>query len=142
MKSSTEPPYFEVSVPKLVGPRDFPEGPAPPEILGECFAPFTSRYRGERQRNLPKEKSGGAAREIETRGFALLSNVFKPSEIAALAAEINQVFDEQSRANRAGSGRTPDDDECFRYAMLNHSALSQKATANPKILAAQWCERH
>ena len=77
-----------------------------------------------------------AAREIETRGFALLSNVFEPSEIAALAAEINQVFDEQSRANRAGSGRTPDDDECFRYAMLNHSALSQQATANPKILAA------
>ncbi|MBC8273095.1 MAG: phytanoyl-CoA dioxygenase family protein [Gammaproteobacteria bacterium] len=77
-----------------------------------------------------------AAREIETRGFAMLSNVFERSEIEALAAEINQVFNEHPRANRAGSGRKPDDDECFRYAMLNHSALSQQATANPKILAA------
>ena len=82
------------------------------------------------------DDSHGAANELETRGFTLLEQVVEPAAVKALAAEINQVFKDQPRANRAGENRSADDDECFRYAMLNHSALSQQAAANPKILEA------
>ncbi len=80
------------------------------------------------------DDSNLGAYELETRGHTLLRDVFEPSAIEALAKEIDQVFDAQPRSNRAGSNRTEEDDECFRYEMLNHSALSQQAAAHPRIL--------
>lgn len=75
------------------------------------------------------------SQELEKNGHILLKRVFSSTEMTTLAKEINHVFKAQPRSNRAGETRTENDDECFRYEMLNHSPLSQLAIANGKILA-------
>jgi len=71
-----------------------------------------------------------ASTELERDGCAVLRGVLDAIEIAELTAEIQGVFD----AIEPERGR-PDNAE-FRYEMLNRSAASQRAIANPAILAA------
>jgi ectoine hydroxylase-related dioxygenase (phytanoyl-CoA dioxygenase family) len=73
--------------------------------------------------------------ELESNGFVVLRNVFSPDEVSALAEEINGVFEDYERDNRAGKFRPADEDDMFRYEMLNRSRLSQDAVANEKILS-------
>jgi len=87
--------------------------------------------------NLVYRSSGecnAAARELEGNGYTVLQGAFDENEVKALAEEISQVFEDQPRSNRAGAARSEEDDECFRYELLNHSALSQLAIANAQIL--------
>jgi ectoine hydroxylase-related dioxygenase (phytanoyl-CoA dioxygenase family) len=77
---------------------------------------------------------GHATRELQREGFTLVHQVFTATETAALAAEINDVFDGSEPDVR--STRVADNHfEPFRYEMLNRSALSQAAVAHPTILS-------
>src|ERR1700753_2741683 len=77
-----------------------------------------------------KEPAPAATEQLERDGYALIRNVLTPDEVAALGAEITAVF-EASAIDRARDAK----DE-FRYAMLNRSALAQKAIASRAILDA------
>jgi Phytanoyl-CoA dioxygenase (PhyH) len=68
--------------------------------------------------------------QLERDGYAVLRAVFTADEVAALAAEVEAVFDE-----RAADPRPRPDREEFRYEMLNRSSLAQRAIAHPTILA-------
>jgi ectoine hydroxylase-related dioxygenase (phytanoyl-CoA dioxygenase family) len=72
---------------------------------------------------------------LEREGYVVLRAVFSAREVAALTRDIRRVFREYPRDRRAGGGRAPMDDECFRYEMLNRSAACQRAIAHPAILA-------
>lgn len=72
--------------------------------------------------------------ELEANGCVILRNVLGGNEVAALAEDINRIFDALPPDGRA-KGRRPDvDDEMFRYEMFNRSALCQEAIAHPRIL--------
>ena len=74
-----------------------------------------------------------AAQQIEELGFAVLAHVFEAQEVVALRKDIERVFDELPRDGRA-VGRSAEDDEMFRYEMLNRSGLAQRAIGHPRIL--------
>ncbi len=77
--------------------------------------------------------------ELEQLGYTLLQGVLKDQEVQALRNDINKVFDEYQRDNRAADKRAADDDEMFRYEMLNRSAIAQETLSNPHILAVIEC---
>jgi ectoine hydroxylase-related dioxygenase (phytanoyl-CoA dioxygenase family) len=66
--------------------------------------------------------------QLEREGHAVIRGVLTPDEVAALAAEMTEVF-ETSGPDRAHDVRNE-----FRHGMLNRSALSQKAIAKRAIL--------
>jgi ectoine hydroxylase-related dioxygenase (phytanoyl-CoA dioxygenase family) len=72
-----------------------------------------------------------AAVALERDGYVVLPEVFSPSEVAALAAEIEAVFDDVPVDPRPREDRAE-----FRYEMLNRSALAQAAVGHAAILAA------
>lgn len=75
-----------------------------------------------------------AAHELQQEGFTLLSQLFSPSEVGALADEIASVFDDvrpDIRSTRVADGHF----EPFRYEMLNRSALAHQAISHPAILS-------
>ena len=76
-----------------------------------------------------------ASVELEQQGFTALKGVFDPAAVAALRAEIEQVYLDYPRDNRAAAVRNIEEDEDFRYQMFNRSALVQQAIAHPTILA-------
>jgi hypothetical protein len=69
-----------------------------------------------------------ATTQLERDGYAVIDGVFTPGEVAELAAEIDEMFDdlepERHRSDR---------DE-FRYQALNHGARCQEAIGHPGIL--------
>ena len=73
-----------------------------------------------------------AAQQLEGEGYTLVRQAFSASEVEALAAEINAVFDTDAPDQR--SERPIGGNDMFRYAMLNRSPLSQKAVAHRAIL--------
>ena len=77
--------------------------------------------------------------ELEQLGYTLLQGVLEGEEVQALRDDINKVFDEYQRDNRAADKRAAGDDEMFRYEMLNRSAIAQKTLSNPHILAVIEC---
>jgi ectoine hydroxylase-related dioxygenase (phytanoyl-CoA dioxygenase family) len=77
-----------------------------------------------------KGKASPAAEQLERDGYAHLPGILSADEVAALRAEIAGVF-ESSEPDRERDVRNE-----FRYAMLNRSALSQKAIASRAILDA------
>jgi ectoine hydroxylase-related dioxygenase (phytanoyl-CoA dioxygenase family) len=74
-----------------------------------------------------------ATRELHDLGYAIAKNVFEPEALAALAAEIKEVFGELPPDIRRPELPAESYDS-FRYEMINRSALSQKAIASPGIL--------
>ncbi|MEE4301505.1 MAG: phytanoyl-CoA dioxygenase family protein [Pseudomonadales bacterium] len=75
-----------------------------------------------------------ASRSLEARGYALLEAVFAADAVAALAAEIEAVYERVPRDDRTDGRRDPGEDDDFRYEMFNRSALAQQAIAHPRIL--------
>lgn len=69
-----------------------------------------------------------ASTQLEQEGYAHIKGVLTPEEIAALAAEMTDVFD-TTEADRGHDVRSE-----FRHGMFNRSPLSQKAIANRAIL--------
>jgi hypothetical protein len=72
---------------------------------------------------------------LEREGYVVVRGVFTPRQVSALKRDINRVFREFPPDQRAEGRRSPVDDECYRYEMLNRSAASQRAIADPTILA-------
>ena len=75
-----------------------------------------------------------ASEQLQRDGWALLSQVFLPGDVAELATAISAVFDSSTPDMRVGT-RSADHYAPFRYAMLNRSAESQRAIADPAILS-------
>jgi ectoine hydroxylase-related dioxygenase (phytanoyl-CoA dioxygenase family) len=73
------------------------------------------------------------ARHLERFGYCIAPSVFTDQEVAELANEINEVFEQTPRDQRAGEKRSAEEDESYRYEMLNRSALSQSAINHPEI---------
>ncbi|MHB8527893.1 MAG: phytanoyl-CoA dioxygenase family protein [Caulobacteraceae bacterium] len=69
-----------------------------------------------------------ASHRLEREGFAVVEGVLAPPAVAALAAEIEAVF-ETSGPDRPNDARNE-----FRHGMLNRSPLSQAALASRAIL--------
>ncbi len=79
---------------------------------------------------LRRDPAPDTAAQLEREGWAVVENVLAPDEVAALAAEITEVFQTST------PDRETDQRDEFRHAMLNRSPLSQRAIAAPAILEA------
>jgi ectoine hydroxylase-related dioxygenase (phytanoyl-CoA dioxygenase family) len=66
--------------------------------------------------------------QLEREGYTHIKGVLDPDEIAALAAEMTEVFE------TSGPDRVHDVRDEFRHGMFNRSPLSQKAIASRAIL--------
>jgi ectoine hydroxylase-related dioxygenase (phytanoyl-CoA dioxygenase family) len=79
---------------------------------------------------LPRKvgKVSQACRTLESDGFAVLRGVFSKTDVAELYSDVERVF------NDAPPQRSVEANNMFRYAMLNRSAVCQRAVANPTIL--------
>jgi ectoine hydroxylase-related dioxygenase (phytanoyl-CoA dioxygenase family) len=86
---------------------------------------LTRRYGTLRPRQEPAPE---ASAQLEREGYAVLRGVMDADSVAALKAEVAEVFD-TTDADRPHDVRAE-----FRHGMLNRSALSQRAIANPAIL--------
>ena len=76
-----------------------------------------------------------ASRELEQEGFTVLRGVLDPDEVAALSAEINALYAALPPDGRHAQ-RPVEEDNDFRYEMLNRSALCQAAIGHAAILEA------
>ena len=74
-----------------------------------------------------------ASEELQRDGYTVLAGVLSADEVAALAADIDRVFDELPADQRV-AGRQPGHYEPFRYEMLNRSAACQQVIGHPAIL--------
>lgn len=74
-----------------------------------------------------------AARQLQAEGWAVLESAFSDAEIAALKAELEDVYRSYPPDGRAAT-RSAEEDQDFRYEACNRSALAQRAVANPVIL--------
>ncbi len=72
--------------------------------------------------------------ELESLGYTVLRDVLNAEEVQTLHQEISQVFDQLPPDIRA-VGKSTEDDEMFRYEMLNRSAACQRMVAHPVVLA-------
>lgn len=80
-----------------------------------------------------QDPASQTTKEIEQRGFAVARGVFSPEEVAALRADIDDVFARVPPDMR--SGRTSlSNASMFRYEMVNRSAGSQDVAGDPRIL--------
>jgi ectoine hydroxylase-related dioxygenase (phytanoyl-CoA dioxygenase family) len=75
-----------------------------------------------------------ASRQLERDGYAHVRGFLRPDEVAALRAEIVDIYAQVPADARAGSP-TPERAQMFRYAMFNRGPLCQKVTGHPGILA-------
>lgn len=74
-----------------------------------------------------------ASLALQEHGYVLLPGVFTSEEVAELEADIDRVFDEVPPDVRT-IAREPGYYDCFRYEMLNRSAVCQRAIAHRAIL--------
>lgn len=82
-----------------------------------------------------KPQDGSAeSLELEQQGFTVLKAVLTTQEVRVLRDDINRVFDEYPRDGRAAK-RLAEDDEMFRYEMLNRSAICQETVSHRRILS-------
>jgi ectoine hydroxylase-related dioxygenase (phytanoyl-CoA dioxygenase family) len=76
-----------------------------------------------------------ASRTLEQEGWAVLRGVLDAATCAALIAEFDAVYAQWPRDAR-NPRRPAEEDDDFRYEMLNRSAKAQAVVAHPAILAA------
>lgn len=79
------------------------------------------------------EPAGPETEQLERDGYTVIRGLLSEPEVAALRAEIGDVFTRDPPDERGA--RSPEDAEMFRYAMLNRSAAAQRAVAHPRLLA-------
>jgi hypothetical protein len=85
--------------------------------------------------SLPACDAPDASLQLESLGYVILRGVFSKSQVAALKRDITRIFRELPGDGRAGKWRSPREDDCFRYEMLNRSSACQRAISHPTILA-------
>ena len=74
-----------------------------------------------------------ASRQLEREGYTLVRNLFTPDEVVDLAADVDQVFVNYDPDGRDGR-RSPEEDDHFRYEMLNRSEVCRQAIAKRALL--------
>ena len=79
------------------------------------------------------EPASAETTQLERDGYAIVRNLLDDEEVAELRDDIAAVFERDPPDARGRRG--PEDAAMFRYAMLNRSAVTQRAVANPKLLA-------
>ena len=89
--------------------------------------------RGRPYLEVRSEPAPPEAEQLEQEGYALIRGLFTPAEVDELKADICAVFDADPPDGR--NGLPIEDQEMFRYAMLNRSAAAQKAVGHPRLLA-------
>jgi ectoine hydroxylase-related dioxygenase (phytanoyl-CoA dioxygenase family) len=75
-----------------------------------------------------------ASLQLEREGYALLQGIFAAEQVEALRQDIDRVFEEYPADGRAAN-RPVEEDEMFRYEMLNRSSICQRAVADPAVLS-------
>ena len=70
-----------------------------------------------------KEAAPDASWQLQEEGYTLLKSVFTADEIATLKSEADAVYEAYPRDARA-EGRPSEEDDDFRYEMLNRSAAA------------------
>jgi ectoine hydroxylase-related dioxygenase (phytanoyl-CoA dioxygenase family) len=73
-----------------------------------------------------------ASIQLEREGYTVLRDVLSEEEVTALRDDVARVFDELPGDERGE--RSPEDNDMFRYEMLNRSARAQEMVGHPKIL--------
>ncbi len=85
--------------------------------------------------NVRVEAAPAASQQLEQEGWTVVSGVLTAAEIAALTAEVEALY-----AKLPADGRNPhrptEEDNDFRYEMLNRSALCQEVIGSRAILDA------
>src|SRR5262249_28597211 len=76
-----------------------------------------------------------AAASLECDGYAVLRGVLAASERQVLIDEVEAVYAKLPADGRSRQ-RPPEEDEDFRYEMLNRSAACQGLVSHPRILEA------
>ena len=79
------------------------------------------------------EQAPAASSHLEAEGFALLPGVLDAAGAEALRLAISQIY-ACYPGDRRGSKRSVDEDDMFRYEMLNRSQACQSVVANRQIL--------
>lgn len=90
----------------------------------------------ERTIGMLKVRTGAvsdASHELEERGHACLRGVLTGHEVETLRSEVERIFEEFPPDVR-NPDRSQEDEDMFRYEMLNRSALCQETIAHPAIL--------
>ena len=77
-------------------------------------------------------RASDASHQLEREGYTVLRSALPEVEVSELRVDVARVFDELPGDER--SQRTAQDDDMFRYEMLNRSAKAQEMVAHPKIL--------
>ena len=91
---------------------------------------------------LSPDNAPAAAKHLETEGYFVQKNVFSSEELDVLREDIERVFDELPPDGRLNK-RPKDEDEMFRYEMLNRSGPCQAATLHrlvrlPSSTLSSW----
>jgi hypothetical protein len=91
-----------------------------------CMLTRSSGYLSLRSGTAP-----AAAESLQSEGYVVLGGIFEGEELAALRADVEQVFEEYPPDER---GDAPEQSAPFRHEMLNRSRLVQRAIGKPRIL--------
>jgi ectoine hydroxylase-related dioxygenase (phytanoyl-CoA dioxygenase family) len=83
--------------------------------------------------NVRSEGAPEASQQLERDGYAVIRGVLTAAEVAALAAEIEALYAALPPDGRAPK-RPVEEDNDFRYEMLNRSALCQSVIGHRAIL--------
>ncbi|THD77093.1 MAG: hypothetical protein E7812_14140 [Phenylobacterium sp.] len=89
--------------------------------------------RGRPYLEVRTEPADAEALQLEREGYTLIRGLFTPAEVDELKADICAVFDADPPDGR--NALPVEDQEMFRYAMLNRSAAAQRAVGHPRLLA-------
>ena len=76
-----------------------------------------------------------ASLELETKGYTHIAGVITAAEVAALASDVSAIFDALPPDGRAAGLRSPEEDEMYRYELLNRSRLCQALVENEIMLS-------
>ncbi len=80
-----------------------------------------------------EESAPMESRYLERDGYCVVKQAFTPQQVTELKVDINRIFREEHRNGGIRSGPVNDDD-MFRYGMLNRSAVCYEAIKNQNIL--------
>jgi ectoine hydroxylase-related dioxygenase (phytanoyl-CoA dioxygenase family) len=85
--------------------------------------------------NVRTEPAPEASHQLEREGWAVIRAAIAPADVAALVAEIEAIYATLPPDRRAAQ-RPVEEDNDFRYEMLNRSALCQSVIGHRAILDA------
>lgn len=89
--------------------------------------------RGRPYLEFREAPASAESEQLEREGYALIRGMLTEAEVQALRDEISEVFDRDPPDGR--NALSVEDQQMFRYAMLNRSAAAQAAVAHPKLLS-------